>query len=112
MGVQTPNTTALEKLFEPHKADMDVLKEALKEVTQEENEKKKGSAKELVRKCMELKGRMDQAEREFTSNNQKWDKELGKTIKRLQNMASGRPVNDGVEEDKDKEESPASESDS
>ena len=101
MGVQTNNTKALEELFAPHKQDMDVLKEALKEVTEEDNEKKKGSAKELIRKCMDLQSRMDQAERTFNSEKKKWDKELGKTIKRLKNMVGGRPVNEGVEDEKE-----------
>lgn len=101
MAVETSNTQALEDLLKPHRQEVDVLKEALEEVTKEDAEKKKVAAKELVRKAMELQGRMNQAERDFLAQKKKWDKELGKTIRKLQNMVAGRPVNDGIEDDKD-----------
>ena len=109
MGVQTNNTKALEELFAPHKKEMDILSEALKEVNQEDVEKKKGAAKELIRKCLDLQSRMDQAERTFNSEKKKWDKELGKTINRLKNMVAGRPQNEGVEDEKEGDEAAAAE---
>lgn len=105
MGVQTQNTQRLEELLKPHRQEFDVLKEALKEVSKEESEKKKDAAKELIRKALELQTRMDQAERTFNSEKKKFDKELGKTLNRLKNMASGRPLDEGENENEDKGES-------
>lgn len=105
MGVQTNNTKALDDLLAPHKQEMNILSEALKEVNQEDVEKKKGAAKELIRKCLDLQSRMDQAERTFNAEKKKWDKELGKTINRLKNMVAGRPQNEGVEEEKEESDS-------
>lgn len=98
MGVQTPNTQRLEELLKPHKQEFDVLKEALKEVSKEDAEKKKDAAKELIRKALTLQSQMDTAERTFNSEKKKFDKELGKTLNRLKNMASGRPLDEGENE--------------
>jgi hypothetical protein len=100
MGVNTQNTQRLEELLKPHRQEFDVLKEALKEVSKEESDKKKDAAKDLIRKALELQGRMDGAERTFTSE-KKSDKELGKVLNRLRNMAAGRPLDDGEKDDKD-----------
>lgn len=99
MPVETGNTKKLDDLLKPHRGEYDFLKEAFKEVEKEDGEKRKESAKELIRKAKELKGRMDQAERDFNSQKKKFDKELGKTINRLQNMANGRPLDEGTEEE-------------
>lgn len=104
MSVTTPNTQKLEELLRPHREAVDVLKEALKEVNKEEAEKKKDAAKDLIRKAMELQGRMDAAERTFNSEKKKFDKELGKIMNRLRNMASGRPIDEGEHEDEGKEQ--------
>lgn len=103
MGVQTQNVARLEEMLKPHRQEFDVLKEALKEVSKEESEKKKDAAKELVRKALELQQRMDQAERTFNSEKKKFDKELGKTLNRLRNMASGRPLDEGESDEKEDE---------
>jgi hypothetical protein len=107
MALQTQNTARLEELLKPHREEFDVLKEALKEVSKEESEKKKVAAKDLIRKALELQDRMNTAERTFNSEKKKFDKELGKTLNRLKNMASGRPLDD--EEEKEKEDAPSAE---
>tara|TARA_Y100000034_G_C6721861_1_gene319386 strand:- start:243 stop:560 length:318 start_codon:yes stop_codon:yes gene_type:complete len=99
--VDTKNTGRLDELFKPHEQQVDVLKEALKEVSEEQAEKKKKAAKELIVKALELKKQMDDAEKQFTSQKQKWDKELGKVMNRLQNMASGKPLDEGEKDDAD-----------
>jgi hypothetical protein len=103
MSVQTQNVARLEEMLKPHRQEFDVLKEALREVSKEEAEKKKDAAKELVRKGLDLQQRMDQAERTFNSEKKKFDKELGKTLNRLRNMASGRPLDDEEKEGEEKE---------
>lgn len=95
----TDNTTRLNELLKPHREEFDVLREAIKEVSKEESEKKKVAAKDLIRKALELQGRMEQAERTFNAEKKKFDKELGKTLNRLKNMASGRPLDDGEEKE-------------
>ena len=56
-------------------------------------------AKEMIRKALDLKRQMDEAERRFTSQKKKWDKELGKTLKRLANIANHKPLDDGIQND-------------
>lgn len=102
MSVQTNNTQKLEALFSPHRVDIDVLKEAFAEVAKEDSEKRKIEAKDLIRKARELQNRMNVAERQFNSDKKKFDKELGKIINKLTNMAAGRQVDD-EEEEKEKE---------
>ena len=103
MGVNTANTDKLNDLFKPHEQAVDVLKEALQEVSEERAEKKKESAKELIRKALDLKKQMDTAESQFTSQKKKWDKELGKVMNRINNMAAGRPLDSGEKEEKEGE---------
>lgn len=104
MGVQTQNTARLEEMLKPHRQEFDVLKEALKEVSKEESDKKKDAAKELIRKALELQSRMDTAERTFSSEKKKFDKDLGKTLNRLRNMAAGRPLDEGDKDDKEEKD--------
>lgn len=85
-----------------HHEDFDVLREALKEVAKEDPECRK--AEEMIRKALDLKRQMDDAERQFTSQKKKWDKELGKTLQRLNNMAQNKPLDEGIQnDDKEKE---------
>jgi uncharacterized membrane protein (UPF0182 family) len=95
------NTERLDDLFKPHAQKVDILKEALREVSEEQAEKKKAAAKELVVKALDLKKQMDDAEKQFNAQKKKWDKELGKVINRLQNMAQGKPLDDGEKDDGD-----------
>lgn len=95
--VQTANTDALEKLLAPHREQLNILSEALKEVNQEDNEKKKEACKNLIRQCLDLQKQMDEAERAFTTQKSKCDKQLGKLVNRLNNMANNKPLDDGEE---------------
>jgi nitric oxide reductase activation protein len=105
MANPTDNTGKLDDLLKRHAGEgFDVLAEALKEVAKEEGEERKKKAKEQIRKAMDLKRQMDEAERQFNSQKKKWDKELGKTLARLNNMAIGRPVDEGVNDKEDQKE--------
>ena len=95
MAVKTTHTTKLDDLLKPHRDEVDVLKEALKEVTEEQADERKNKAKELIVKCLDLQRQMNTAESQFNSAKKKCDKELGKTLRRLQNMANGRPLDEG-----------------
>lgn len=104
MSLETNNTKALDSLLAPHRQELNLLAEAMKEVAQEDNEKKKESAKALIREAIALKVQMDQAQRDFESKKKKCDKALGKLIRRLENMSAGRPIDEGVEETEGKSE--------
>ena len=106
----TQNTSKLEDLLRPHQQEFNVLQEALVRisplwygVSEEDMETRKKSAKEMIRKALELKKQMDDAEKQFSSQKKKWDKELGKTLQRLQNMANNRPLEEGVKEEKEEQ---------
>lgn len=98
MSASASNSEKLEEMLRPHREASDVLKKALEEVSKEDAEKKISSAKELIRKAQELQGRMEQAERTFKSEKSKFDKELGKILSRLRNMATGKPLDEGVDD--------------
>jgi hypothetical protein len=95
----TPNTSKLDELLKPHQEEFNVLQEALKEVSKEDAESRKGKAKEMIRKALDLKRQMDEEERKFNGQKKKWDKELGKTLQRLANMANNKPLDEGVEKE-------------
>ena len=104
MGHETKNTGRLDEMLKPHEKKLDVLKEALDEVSQERAEKRKDAAKELIRKALDLKEQMNKAKQQFDGQAKKWDKELGKVMNRLQNMANGRPLNEGEEAEEESSE--------
>lgn len=81
----------LNSFLEPHRKEMDVLTEAMKEVAHEEGEKKKLQVKELWKKAKELETQYHQAKKEFNKNTKKWEKELGKIIANLQRFANNQP---------------------
>lgn len=112
MAAQTPNTSKLDDLLKPHQTEFNVLQEALKEVAKEDSESRKGKAKEMIRKALDLKRQMDEAERQFNSQKKKWDKELGKTLQRLSNMANNKPLDEGVEKEGDSQKAEDSSSES
>ena len=99
MAESTRNTDRLDEMFKPVEKKVDILKEALEEVSKERAEERKKAAKDLIRKALDLKKQMDDAENQFLGQKRKWDKELGKVMNRLNNMASGRPLDEGSEED-------------
>ena len=78
MATPTQNTSKLDDLLKPHQEEF---------------------------KALDLKRQMDEAERTFTSQKKKWDKELGKTLQRLTNMANNKPLDEGIEKDKPEESS-------
>ena len=96
------NTSRLDELFKDSKVEFNVLQEALAEVSREDMEARKGKAKELIRTAMNLKSQMGEAKKKFESETKKFDKELGKVLNRLQNMASGRPLDEGAKEEEEK----------
>lgn len=99
--METNNTKRLDEMLKPYKGEFDVLKEAFKEVEKEDAEKRKESAKGLIRAAKKCQEDMNVAERNFLSQKKKADKELGKLVNRLGNMAEGRPLDHGEEEERE-----------
>ena len=100
MTVKTDNTDKLSDMLKSGNAEVDVLAEAMKEVAEEEAAKKKEAAKELLRKAKSLEAQMNQSEKNFLAEKKRFDKELGKVLNRLKNMAAGRPIDEGEEAEK------------
>jgi hypothetical protein len=104
MAVQTGNTDKLAELLQPHRQSMDVLQEALKEVSAEQAEERKTKAKELIRQALDLQRQMNAAESQFLQAKGKFDKQLGKVMKQLQRMASNQPADQAGDDEPDEAE--------
>jgi hypothetical protein len=88
-------------MLKPHRQAFDILKKALKQVTEDEREEeKKDAAKELIRKALDLQARMDRAEHRFNAEKQTFDAELRETLNRLRDLVAGRPLDDGKRDSK------------
>jgi Sec-independent protein translocase protein TatA len=66
------------------------FKDALAELQAERDAENKVKAKDLLKKAMELRTKMDKAKKEFASQESKFEKELGKLLKTIEAMASGQ----------------------
>jgi uncharacterized phage infection (PIP) family protein YhgE len=92
--------------FDPAKTgagNAGVLQEAIKEINEENNKQLKQKAKDLLVQAMDLRRKMDAASKEFRKQEQKFAKELGKLLNRIEQMAQGRSGE--PEEEEKKEES-------
>ncbi len=66
------------------------FKDALAEIQAEKDAENKVKAKDLLKKAMELRGKMDKAKKEFASQEAKFEKELGKMLRTIEAMAAGK----------------------
>lgn len=80
---------------------IDVLRETLKESFKERADERKAKAKELISKVLDLQKQMTDAAEQFNFQKEKWEKGLGEVMLRLNNMAAGRPLNQGDEKKDD-----------
>jgi hypothetical protein len=96
-GISSVNVQKLEEMLKPHQQATDVLSKALAQVTKEDGEKKVEAAIVLIRKAQGLQDQMTQIEKRFNSEKAKFDKELGKILNSLRNMASGKPIDEAEE---------------
>lgn len=106
----TANIKTLEDMLRPHQEQCDVLTRALREVSQEDSEKRVAAAKTLIRRALELQSQMQQTEAQFNAAKKKFDKELGQTLNKLRNMASGKALDEGLDEQSDPKNGEQSES--
>lgn len=78
--------------FDPLKETItkDVLQEAMKELQEEKTKNAKVKSKELLSKAVELHDQMTRAKREFDGKQKKFEKELGKLVRRISAYANGQ----------------------
>lgn len=100
----THNTQRLEELMQPHRQEFDVLKIALAEVSAEDAANRKEEAKKLIRAAMELKVRMEKAEKQFQREKASFDKQLGRSLNQLAAMARGETIPVGGDQEPEKDE--------
>ncbi len=100
MSNKSNNYERLEKLcgFDPTKklnATGKLLEEVAKELREEREAKAKESARDQLRKAVELREKMHNVRREFEGQTAKFDKELGQLLSRLEvGLRGGAPVED------------------
>ncbi len=89
--------------FDPGKKDQ-ITSEAFKEVVQEIQAERQKAIKEKAKtqlvRAMEMRDQKEKMDREYASASKKWDKEMGKVLKGIESMLTGKPVED-EEEKKD-----------
>lgn len=103
-----PATANIDKLasllgFDPTKASpgvSDAMSAAMAEIAEENKKKAQGAAKALLTEAIQLSEQMAKADREYRNQKAKFDKNLGKLLRRIEGMASGKPV----QEDEEKQE--------
>ena len=100
MSDKSSNSERLEKLcgFDPTKklnATGELLAEVAKELREERETKAKASAREQLKKAVELREKMHNARKEFEGQCAKFDKELGNLLGRLESGLRGtQPAED------------------
>lgn len=100
MSDKPSNSERLEKLcgFDPTKklnATGSLLAEVAKELCEEREAKAKDSAREQLRKAVELREKMYNVRREFEGQTAKFEKELGNLLSRLEaGLRGGQPAKD------------------
>lgn len=80
-----------------------VMADALKEITEERNQRIKAKAKEQLLKAMELQDKMKKLKKQYDTEMAKFDKELGKIMRNIKGAMEGKSVEEVEEADKAKE---------
>lgn len=81
--------------------------EVVKEIREERVKDAKVKAKEQLVKAMQLREQMSKAEKDFNSQKQKMEKELGKVLNQIQGILSGKCPEENQECEKKEEECPS-----
>lgn len=80
----------------------EVFQAALKEIQEDRDKAVKEKAKALLTQAIDLRCKMDEARRQFTSQEKKFDKELKKLLGRIEGFAKGESP--AAIEEREKEE--------
>lgn len=67
----------------------EVFQNALKKIQKKRDEELEAKAEELLQKAIDLRMKMDEADRQFNSQKKKFDKELGKLLSRIEAFSRG-----------------------
>lgn len=86
-----------------HPLTNELFGEVVKEITEERVKASKVQAKEALTKAMDLRAQMHKAQKDFSNQQAKFEKELGKILNQVQGMLSGKEA----DEEKDEKEEPA-----
>lgn len=89
--------------FDPAKKDnitSEAFKEVVAEIQAERQKVIKEKAKTQLLRAMELRDQKDKADRDYAAASKKWDKEMGKTLRGIEAMLTGKPVDEEKEEEK------------
>lgn len=84
------NANKFESILKPYRKNCNFLEQALKEVCEEEAERNKKSAKELIRKAINLQKLMIEIEKNCEEQKKNIDKELGQILEKIKFMAAGK----------------------
>lgn len=80
-----------------------VFQEAMEEVNKKRADAYKAKAVALIEQAMDLRQKMDDAERQFNAQKKKFEKELGKLVNRIEGLAGGKSPAQIEAEEKEKE---------
>lgn len=101
--VQSDKIKQLDDLLLPHRKELNVLQDALKEIEEEDGVKRKQEAKDLVRQALDLKKQIAQVEKNFLKEKAKFEKQLGKLLNRINATAKGEAPPEDDKDDKEEE---------
>lgn len=80
----------------------DAFKEVVAEIQQERQKSIKEKAKAQLLRAIEMRDQKEKTDREYLQLSKKWDKEMGKILRGIEAMLSGKPLEE--EEEKKKED--------
>jgi hypothetical protein len=105
---ENQNLARLQKLlgFDPDKRGsitQDVLSETIKEINEARVAEAKVRAKEMLTKALSLREQKVKLDKEYKKNSEKFDKELGKILKTIENSLSGKEETEEENKEEKKE---------
>jgi hypothetical protein len=90
--------------FDPGKKDQitsEAFKEVVAEIQAERQKSIKEKAKAQLLRAMEMRDQKQKTDNEYHAASKKWDKEMGKVLRGIEAMLTGKPVEEDKEEKKD-----------
>ena len=81
--------------FDPGKKDQitsEAFKEVVAEIQAERQKTIKEKAKTQLVRAMEMRDQKEKTDREYAAQSKKWDKEMGKLLKGIESMLTGKPI--------------------
>jgi hypothetical protein len=79
----------------------DAFKEVVAEIQAERQKVIKEKAKAQLIRAIEMRDQKEKTDREYAAQSKKWDKEMGKLLRGIESMLTGKPVEEDKEEKKE-----------